>query len=169
MGYNYDTIEDLLNEPFKLVADISKDITLKTSNLWSSNGYYFNNTPNYFYMNGEQITQLAYSAKSGKIYYYIPGMNSIVSKPYDSYGTCNRHSIVAFLSLSHEQRCNNVYWLEQNGILSGQYKYNRYRFNCSFTDDPGTGLAPPSGRNDIKVDIIFIGGKYLIVNSIDEN
>ena len=72
MGYNYDTIEDLLNEPFKLVADTSKNITLTVSNSSNWNGYYFNNTPNYFYMNGEQITQLAYSAEAGKIYYYIP-------------------------------------------------------------------------------------------------
>ena len=151
MGYNYDTMEDLLNEPFKVVADTSKDIILAASNtsLWS--GWPFNNTPNYFYMNGEQITQLAYSAKSGKIYYYIPGMNSIVSKPSNNNSNWNSYYIFAFLSLSHEHRCNNVYWLEQNGILSGQYKYNRYRFNCSFADDPGTGLEPPSGRNDFKL------------------
>ena len=52
MGYNYDTIEDLLNEPFKLVADTSKNITLTVSNSNSRYGYYFNNTPNYFYING---------------------------------------------------------------------------------------------------------------------
>ena len=169
MGYNYDTIEDLLNEPFKLVADTSKNITLTESNSSSWSGYYFNNTPNYFYMNGEQITQLAYSAKAGKIYYYIPGMNSILSEPSDGSDNWNRHNIFAFLSLNHEHRCNNVYWLEQNGILSGQYKYNRYRFNCSFYDDPGTNLEPPSGRNDFKLDIIFIEGEYLIIHRIDEN
>ena len=90
MGYNYDTIEDLLNEPFKVIADTSKDIILAASNtsLWS--GWPFNNTPNYFYMNGEQITQLAYSPQTGKVCYYIPGMNNIHSKPgVDSNGWTN--------------------------------------------------------------------------------
>ena len=169
MGYNYDTIEDLLNEPFKLVADTSKNITLTKSNANSWHGYYFNNTPNYFYINGEQITQLAYSATEGKIYYYIPGMNSIISKPSNDSTVWYNNNIFKFLSLNHEHECNNVYLLEQNGVLSGQYKYNRYRFNCSFAGDPGTGLAPPSGRNDFKLDIIFIEGEYLIVHRIDEN
>ena len=169
MGYNYDTIEDLLNEPFKLVEDTSKNITLAVSNSDSWSGYYFNNTPNYFHINGEQIDQLAFSPQTGKICYYIPGMNNIYSKPYSGSNGWTNNNMFTLLYLSNDHRCNNVYWLEQNGILSGQYKYNRYRFNCSFTDDPGTGLVPPSGRNDFKLDIIFIEGEYLIVHRIDKN
>ena len=53
MGYNYDTIEDLLNEPFKLGEDTSKSITRTTYNSGDWYGHRFDNTPNYFYMNGE--------------------------------------------------------------------------------------------------------------------
>ena len=171
MGYNYDTIEDLLNEPFELVADSSKDIILKASNLRDNYGYYFQNTPNYFYINGEKIEQLAYSSSAGKILYYIPGMNSFSSKPSDRNVNWLYDYRQAFrlLSLNNEKNCSNVYWLEQTGILSGQYKYNRYRFNCSFYNDPGTGLVPPAGRNDFKLDIIFIEGEYIIIHRIDKN